>query len=232
MPHDIPRIVIENVELRQEIDSLKSRVQELRALPSATKEHTHHLVRVAKAIGFDDAASETTHCHKQLPEEVRKILRMRAITNQDNKELKSQMTSLNSKVKDFAKKITSKDRAIRTHLDYIETQQNRIQELIGEKERLQEDLLVAQQDTENANYAVAQSSDELFELREANKTFNGMCEENNDLRRELQSCKDAKPKVALAPGIPEEAFQAAEAHGRLLGFKQGCEFMKSMVVLP
>ncbi len=58
----------------------------------------------------------------------------------------------------------------------------RIQELIGEKERLQEDLLVAQQDLENANYAVAQSSDELRELREANKTFNGMCEENNQLK--------------------------------------------------
>ena len=136
----------------------------------------------------------------------------------------------------------------------------RVQELIGEKERLQEDLLVAQQDLENANYAVAQSSDELRELREANKTFNGMCAENNrlteqlklarkgrqdastewrktcdelrGLRAELQACKDAKPKVALMPGIPEEAFQAAEAHGRLLGFKQGCEFMKSMVVLP
>lgn len=58
----------------------------------------------------------------------------------------------------------------------------RIQELIGEKERLQEDLLVAQQDLENANYAVAQSSDELRELREANKTFNGMCAENNQLK--------------------------------------------------
>ncbi len=106
----------------------------------------------------------------------------------------------------------------------------RIQELIGEKERLQEDLLVAQQDLENANYAVAQSSDELRELREANKTFNGMCAENNALKdkvEQLQEALRAKPKVALAPGIPEEAFHAAEAHGRLLGFKEGCKFMKS-----
>ncbi len=124
----------------------------------------------------------------------------------------------------------------------------RIQELIGEKEALQnrlsdtknlynstikklhKNLLVAQQDLENANYAVAQSSDELRELREANKTFNGMCAENNALKdkvEQLQEALRAKPKVALAPGIPEEAFHAAEAHGRLLGFKEGCKFMKS-----
>ncbi len=66
----------------------------------------------------------------------------------------------------------------------------RVQELIGEKERLQEGLLVAQQDLENANYAVAQSSDELRELREANKTFNGMCAENNQLKDEVERLQD------------------------------------------